>query len=166
MLTLVRPSLVLLFAAMAVALLALVLLRIGEEHGPLDAEEVALQWVGNRGVAQEPRRDGDAWEVDVVRPDGSMVQVRLGDELELRGIDEELGPAGTLAADELRGAERVRAVRAAFDEIGPGQVVSAERDSPDEVEVRVRTATGHQIEVELDGKFRVTGVDEEDPRDE
>jgi hypothetical protein len=166
MLTLLRPSLVLLLASMAVALVVLVLLRIDEESGPLDAEEVALQWVGNEGVAQEPRRDGDAWEIDIVRPDGSMVQVRLGDKLELRGFDEELGPAGTLASDELRGAERARAVRAAFSEIGPGQVVSAERDSPEEVEVRVRTGTGRQMEVELDEKFRVTGVDEEDPRDE
>jgi hypothetical protein len=167
MLTLLRPSLFLLFASMAVALIVLVLLRIDENRGPLDAEEAALQWVGDNAVAQEPRRDGDAWEIDIVRPDGSMVQVRLGERLELRGFDEEIGPAGTLASDELRGAERARAVRAAFVETGPGHVVSVERDSPSEVEVRVRTAPGRQIEVELDEKFRIVHVDdEEDPRDE
>ena len=51
------------------------------------------------GEAQAPRRDGEAWEVDVVRPNGSLVQVTLGDRLELRQFDEELGPAGTSAPD-------------------------------------------------------------------
>ena len=130
-----------------------------------DAEATALGWVGS-GVTQEPRRDGDNWEVDVVRRNGSMVQVRLGPRLELRDFDEEFGPAGTPAADELQGAARARAVGAAFAETGPAQVVSVERDSRDKIEVSVRESDGDQVEVELDHMFRIVTVQEEDPSDE
>jgi hypothetical protein len=164
MLILVRTSLIVLFAAMTIALVVMAL-RLRDEEGPLDAEAVALQWVAE-GVAQDARRDGDRWEVDVVRDDGSMVQVNLGDDLELRGLDEELGPAGTLARDELKGRARVRAVQAAFVETGPGYVVSVERDSPRRIKVRVRTGNGRQLGVVLDGKLRIVEVDSEDPRDE
>jgi hypothetical protein len=130
-----------------------------------DAEAAALRWVGS-GVTQEPRREGDNWEVDVVRRDGSMVQVRLGPRLELRDFDEEFGPAGTPAADELKGAARARAVRAAFAETGPAQVVSVERDSRDKIEVSVRLSDGSQVEVELNHIFRVVGGHQEDSTDE
>jgi hypothetical protein len=86
-----RASLFLVFTAMTVAI--------------LDAEAVAVELVSD-GIAQDPRREDDRWEVDVMRPDGSMVQVSLGEDLELRGLDEELVPAGTLADDELRGPAR------------------------------------------------------------
>jgi pantoate kinase len=95
-----------------------------------------------------------------------MVQVTLEDDLELRGIDEELGPAGTLADDELRGAARVRAVREAFAETGIGKVVSVERDANGGIEVRVRTGSGRQKEVELDRNFRVVEIDDESLGDE
>ncbi|MGH2745694.1 MAG: hypothetical protein ACRDLY_19170 [Thermoleophilaceae bacterium] len=45
-------------------------------------------------MPENSRRDGDGWEVDVVRPDGSLVEVTIGDQLELKALDEELGPAG------------------------------------------------------------------------
>ena len=115
---------------------------------------MALEFVAG-GVAQDTRREGDRWEVDVVRPDGSVVQVSLGEDLELRGLDEEQGPAGTLADDELRGAARIRAVRAAFRETGPGEVVSVERDANRRIEVRVQTGGNRQKESELDHMFRV-----------
>lgn len=159
-----RPSLFVLIATMTVAIVVLAF-RLSDEEGPLDAEAVALQWVDD-GVAQDSRRDGDRWEVDVVRGDGSMVQVNLGDDLELRGLDEELGPAGTLAPDELKGRPRIRAVRAAFAETGPGQVVSVERDSERRVKVRIQTKNGRYVGVVLDDSLRVVGVDSEDPRDE
>ena len=92
--------------------------------------------------------------------------MNLGENLELRGLDEELGPAGTLAPDEVTGVARVRAVRAAFAETGPGEIVSVERDSPRKIEVRVRTDSDSQVEVELDQRFRVTQVETEDPGDE
>jgi hypothetical protein len=129
------------------------------------AEAAALNWVRN-GVPQEPRRDGDHWEVDVVRPDGSMVQVRLGPRLELRDFDEEFGPAGSPADDELRGAARARAVRAAFAETGLAQVISVERDSSREIEVSLRLSDDRQVEVELDQALDVVGIEEESRSDD
>jgi hypothetical protein len=157
------------FAGMAVAFVGV---WIGAKLDPRDrqsdaeaAEAAALRWV-RTGVTQKPRWDGDDWEIDVVRPDGSMVQVRLGPSLELRGFDEEFGPAGTPAHDELRGERRARAVRAAFAETGPGHVVSVERDSRREIEVSIRLADDRQVQVELDDMLQVVDVTQEDPSDE
>jgi hypothetical protein len=160
-----RTTLFVIFGAMTIAIVLVVALRVGNERSPFDAETAALELVRN-GVAQESRRDGDRWEVDVVRADGSMVQVNLGDDLELLDLDEELGPGGTLADDELRGALRLRAVEAAFAEAGPGQVVSVERDSRRRIKVRVLKGDGTHVGVVLDGSLRALAVDDEDPRDE
>ena len=157
----VRALLPWLLAAMITAVVVIGL-RPGEHGSPLDAEAAALLWADD-GETQKARRESGGWEVDVVRPDGSMVQVSLDDDLELRGLDEELGPAGTLAPDELRGAARARAVQTAFAESRPGQVTSVERDSSGEIEVCIRMRTGRQVEVELDQMFRVVKVDHEDP---
>jgi hypothetical protein len=159
-----RPSLFILFTAMTIAIVVLAL-RLRDEQGPLEAEEVAVEFVGD-GIAHDARREDDRWEVDVVRPDGSMVQVTLRDDLELQSLDEELGPAGTLADDELRGNARVRAVRAAFSETGIGKVVSVERDANGGIEVRVRPGSGSQFEVELDRNYRVVEIDDESLGDE
>jgi hypothetical protein len=147
------------------AAIVVLALRLRDEQGPVDAESVAVELVGD-GIAQDSRREDDRWEVDVVRPDGSMVQVSLGDDLKLRGFDEEQGPAGTLAEDELRGAARARAVRAAFAETGIGKVVSVERDAGGGIEVRVRTGNRVTIEVELDRSFRVVETEHESLGDE
>jgi hypothetical protein len=159
-----QKSMILLIVALVIAS-ALIQLR-GDDEGfsAADAETAALTWVGT-GEAQPARRDGDNWEVDVRRPDGSMVQVTFGDQLQLRAFDEELGPAGTLASDELRGAARAQAIEAAFWHIGPGRVVGVERDPSREIEVGVRMGKD-QIEVRLDQRFRVVEVMPEDPRDE
>jgi hypothetical protein len=137
-----------------------------------DAEEVARYWVQD-GVGQpaglfvQPARiEDDEWEVDVVRPDGSLIEVTLDHELRLRDLDEERGPGGRLARDELTGPLRARAIRAAFTETGSARVVNVERDAPDEIEVGVRRPDGSQLEVELDGQLRVGEVEPEDPDDE
>jgi hypothetical protein len=157
------------FAGVALALVALwIAAALDGQDMPSEAEAAeaaALRWV-RTGVTQDPRRDGDHWEVDVVRPDGSMVQVRLGPRLELRDFDEEFGPAGTLAHDEMRGEPRARAVRAAFAETGPGHVVSVERDSRREIEVSIRLSDDRQVQVGLDHMFRVVDVNREHPGDE
>jgi hypothetical protein len=152
------------FGAMTIALV-LMGFELGEDANPADAEVAALEAVPH-GVSQVPRRDGDNWEVDVVRPDGSMVQVSLSKSLDLLGLDEEYGPAGTLAPDEARGAARVQAVQAAFAEVGTGEVTGVERESDGRFEVGVLLRGGEQVEVELDRSFRVTEVEGEDPRDE
>ncbi|HEV3378991.1 MAG TPA: hypothetical protein VG126_17090 [Thermoleophilaceae bacterium] len=160
-----RKAMIVVIVALLVASAVLQLLEEDDE-GPTAAEAkvAALSWVGG-GEAQPPRREKDNWEVDVRRPDGSIVQVTIGDELQLRGIDEELGPAGTPAPDELRGRARDRAVHAAFWHIGPGTVVGVERDPNREIEVGVRVGKD-QIEVRLDRRFRVIEVQPEDPQDE
>jgi hypothetical protein len=159
-----RASLFLVFTAMTIVIVVLAL-RLRDDQGPLDAEAVALDIVRD-GVAQDSRREGDRWEVDVVRPDGSMVQVSLGDDLKLRGLDEELGPAGTLADDELRGSARARAVRVAFKETGAGEVVSVERDPNGGIEVRLQNGGQRQLEVELDRNYKQVEVDDEALGDE
>lgn len=159
------------FRALLVSLLvtAAVLVGVGLDRdggpGPADAQIVALDWVGD-GVAQEPRADGDEWEVDVLRPDGSLVEVTIGQALEARGFDEERAAGGGLARDEVRGPLRARAARAALAATGPGQVLGVEREGVDEIEVAVLTSAGERLEVELDRGLGVTEVEPEDPRDE
>jgi hypothetical protein len=159
-----RATIFLLLVTLTVAVVVLAL-ELREQNTASEAEAAALERVGE-GAVQESRRDGGRWEVDVVRPDGSMVQVNLGDDLDLRSLDEELGPAGTFAPDELRGQRRAGAVQAAFVETGPGQVVSVERDRNGDIDVRVRTRTDGLVQVELDRRFRVLEVKGEDSGDE
>jgi hypothetical protein len=161
----VWTTIIIVFAAVALAI-AVMGFEPGEDANPVDVELAALERVGGDGVAQVPRRDGGNWEVDVIRPDGSMVQVSLGEDLELLGLDEEYGPAGTPAEDEATGAVRRRAVQAAFAEVGTGEVIGVEREPRGRLEVGVLLRGGRQVEVELDSEFRVTEVENEDPRDE
>jgi hypothetical protein len=130
-----------------------------------DAEAAARYWI-EVGTVQPARLDEGDWEVDVLRPDGSLVEVTLNDRLKLRDFDEELGPGGTWAGDEVRGPLRRQAIRAGLKVAGPGRVSSVERDSPDEVEVNVRPRNGTQIEVVLDAELQVRQVRHEDPGDE
>jgi hypothetical protein len=161
-----RKSMIALIVALVLASAAFQLVDDDEDErfSATDAEVAALSWVGV-GEAETPRREGENWEVDVRRPDGSLVQVTLSEDLRLRGFDEELGPAGARAPDELRGAERERAIEAAFRHVGSGRVVGVERDPDGVVEVGLRLGTD-QVEVRLDRRFRVTEVRPEDPGDE
>jgi hypothetical protein len=135
-----------------------------ERFSATDAAIAARTWVGV-GEAEAPRREGENWEVDVRRPDGSLVQVTLSEDLQLRAFDEEIGPAGAPAPDDLRGAARERAIEAAFRHVGPGRVVGVERDPDGVIEVGLRLGTD-QIEVRLNPRFRVIEVHPEDPGDE
>jgi hypothetical protein len=151
------------------AVTAVVMVVVGTdrrpEMGPDDAEAAALGWVG-AGYAQEPRRDGDEWEVDVIRPDGSMVEVTIGEGKQARGFDEERGAAGLPANDELHGPRRAAAIEAALTATGTGKALSVERDGPREIEVSMLTRDGLHVEVELDASLDVTEVEVEDPEDE
>jgi hypothetical protein len=160
-----RKSMIVLIVALVLASAAFQLRDDDDERfNASDAEIAALSWVGV-GEAETPRREDENWEVDVRRPDGSLVQVTLSEDLHLRGFDEELGPAGTPAPDELRGAPRERAIEAAFRHVGPGRVVGVERDPGGVIEVGLRLGTD-QVEVRLDRRFRVIEVHPEDPGDE
>jgi hypothetical protein len=132
------------------------------------AADAAFRWVGV-GAVETPRHDGEAWEVDVARPDGSLVEVTIGDRLELRGLDEELGPDRRPAHDELTGRVRERAIRAAMAVTGPGRVLGVERDSGREgevTEVDIRRPDGAAVEVGLDSRRRVIEVEPQDRDDE
>ena len=158
----------LLFTALTVGAVVMGLVlaeQTTQQTTQLDAEDAALESVGD-GAVLESRRDGARWEVDVVRPDGSIVQVNLGGDFELRSLDEEVGPAGTFAPDELRGSRRSGAVAAAFLETGAGEVVSVERDRDGDLDVRIRTPTDGLVQVELDRRLRILDVQREDPGDE
>jgi hypothetical protein len=160
-----RKSMIVLIVALVLASAAFQLLDDDDERvSAADAETAAMSWVG-AGEAEAPRREGGNWEVDVKRPDGSLVQVTLSDDLRLRGFDEERGPAGAPAPDELRGAARERAIEATFRHVGPGRVVGVERDPGGVVEVGLRLGTD-QVEVRMDRRFRVIEVHPEDPGDE
>jgi hypothetical protein len=154
-------------ALIVALLLASAAFQLRDEDNGLsaaDARVAALSWVP-AGKAETPRREGENWEVDIRRPDGSLVEVVMGDELQLRDFDEESGPAGAPARDELQGTARARAIETAFFHVGPGRVVGVERDPTGEIEVGIRMG-GDQIEVRLDGRYRVIEVVPEDRGDE
>ncbi|HZC13557.1 MAG TPA: hypothetical protein VE270_06005 [Thermoleophilaceae bacterium] len=162
----VRTRVTLLLVAAAATAVAVLALWPGEpELDRADAASVATGWVG-AGAPQTPRRDGDEWEVDVVRPNGSLVEVTVGGRGELLGFDEERGPGGSRAPDELTGPSRARAARAALAATGPGRVLSAEWEQGGGIEVAVRRADGTQVEVGLDQRLRVREIEREDPADE
>jgi hypothetical protein len=160
---------VLTVALVAISLVVLVVLAFGntkeDEPDAAAARQVALNWTGAE-LAEAPRRDGDDWEVDVRRADGSLVEVTLGSALELRELDEEFGRGETLAHDELTGALRERAIAAARPEAGTGQVRSVELERDGTIEVNVVRTNRKVAEVELDEQLRVTDIDEEDIGDE
>src|ERR687894_1089175 len=101
------------FVGVIVVVTILALPRDEGQARPSDAETAALDRFP-AGRVQPARIEDDEWEVDVVRPDGSLVEVTFDHELRLRDVDQEIGPGGRLADDELVGAERRRAVRTAF----------------------------------------------------
>jgi hypothetical protein len=156
------------FALYLVVIVVVTFLALPRDEGqakPSDAEAAARHWVGG-GVVQPARIEDDEWEVDVRRPDGSLVEVTVDHELNLRNLDEELARRGALAHDEVAEPLRSRAIRAAFQVTGAGSVTSVERDARDEIEVNIRLRDGSQVEVELDSALRVGEVEDEDPADE
>jgi hypothetical protein len=156
-------ALIFVAALAALAAIGLGTFNEGEEASARQAQAAGFRWVGV-GMAETPRRDGDEWEVDVKRPNGSLVEVTIGDQLELRGLDEELGPGGVPAWDELGGRARKRAMDAALIAVGSGRVFSVEREPSGSVEVNVRRPNG-TFEVQLDSG-QVVEIEAEDPGDE
>jgi hypothetical protein len=151
----------------AVAVLFLVGLatRAPDEPDAAAAQRVALHWAAAE-LADAPRRDGEGWEIDVRRANGSLVEISLGPRLELRELDEERGAGGTAAHDELTDELRTRAIEAARTVSGAGSVRSVERESDGSIEVDILAPDRTVVEVELDRQLRVTDLDEEDIGDE
>jgi hypothetical protein len=161
-----RPHALLVIPLAAVAVLAFLAFGGGpDEPDAAAAQETALHWT-EAEFADAPRRDGDQWEVDVHRADGSLVEVTLGRRLELRELDEELGPAGAPPHDEVTGALRERVIAAARGAAGPGPVLSVEREREGAFEVDFTRPSRIVLEVELDPRLRVIDVDREEIGDE
>jgi hypothetical protein len=137
----------------------------GAAFGAAHAQAAALRWVG-AGAAQAARRDEGEWEVDVVRRDGSLVEVTLGPRGRLLGFDEELAAGGGAAPDEVGGQARARAAAAALRATGPAVVLAVERERNGGVEVDVLGAGGRRLEVGVDPRGRVVEVTPEDAGDE
>lgn len=99
-----------------------------------EAQDATYNWVGV-GTAETPRRQRR--RMGGRRPPSGRIARRDHDRdrLELRELDEELGPGGSAAHDEVRGPLRRLAARAALDRTGPGRVLSVERDTSREREV-------------------------------
>ena len=152
-------------ATVAVLVLVALATRGPDEPDAAAAQRVALQWTGAQ-LADAPRRDGDGWEVDVRRADGSLVEISLGPTLELRELDEERGAGGATAHDEVTGALRTRAIDAARTVAGPGPVRTVEREHDGSIEVDILAPDQTILEVELDRQLRVTDTDEESITDE
>ena len=150
----------------ALAVLWITPLLPTEPHvGAREARQVAAGWVG-REPAEPARQDEDGWEIDVRRDDGSIVEVTLGPDLELRELDEERGPSGVPAHDEVLGPLRQRAGRAARRATGTGGVRGVEREEDGSLEVDVVVGRTRTLEVELDAGLRVRDVEEEHILDE
>ena len=118
------------------------------------AQRTVLGWAEAQ-LADTPRRVGDKWEVDVRRADGSLV---------LHELDEELGPGGKPAHDQVVGPLRSRAIaaaRAATDISGP--VRSIERESDGTIEVDFLAPDRTVVEVELGPGLRVTDTERISP---
>ena len=137
----------------------------GDEFDADAAQEAARKWTGWQ-TTDPPRRRGDGWEVDVRRSDGSIVEVNLGAELELVELDEEVGPGGTPAHDELTGERRQQAIAAARERAGSGVVRSVERERDGTIEVDFVLPDRTVLEVDLDAQLNVTGSDREELGDE
>jgi hypothetical protein len=153
--------------AVGLAFLALLAWGTSEDAEPdaAAAQRVALTWTGAE-LADPPRRVGDTWEIDVRRPDGSLVEVTLDRSLRLRELDEELGRDGTPAHDEVAGEPRRAAIAAARSAAGPGAVRRVERERDGTIEVDFLAPNQTVIEVELDQRLRVKDVDKEEIGDE
>jgi hypothetical protein len=156
-------------ALAAAALLILGLLAFspgsGDEFDAEAAQEAARNWTGH-ATTEAPRREGAGWEVDVRRADGSVVEVNLGPELQLIELDEELGPGGTPADDEVQGEKRARAIAVVHAHGVRGNVRSVEQERDGSIEVDVVGPGRTVLEVDLDAGLRVLGVSREEFADE
>jgi uncharacterized membrane protein YkoI len=114
----------------------------------------AVQAVGGGTVVDVETSDdqGEAYEVEVRKPDGSEVDVALDKDLKVLSQNAETPEAATLAE-----ADRASAEKAALDAVGGGTVLDVEASDDQGVayEVEVRSADNKEWDVELDPAFKV-----------
>lgn len=136
------------------------------------ASRAAVEAAGG-GTATSVDRDregGATWEVEVVKPDGSHVDVLLdgrfrvlnvGPEREATEPPKVQAPAGSHDAETpVPDADAERASAAALKAVGGGTVNDVDRDGEGGAtwEVEIRKPDGSQVDVLLDAQFKVLSV--------
>ena len=120
----------------------------------------AVRAVGGGEVLDVESSDdqGEAYEVQVRKPDGAEVDVVLGKDLE--PIGQQSGTDGSPVTD----AQRAAAGKAALGAVAGGAVVDVEAGDEQGVayEVEVRAADDTEWDVRLDEAFKVLGKNADD----
>ena len=145
------------------------------------ASAAALKATGG-GTVNETERDsekGAVYEVEVTKPDGSTVDVRLDGSYGVVVIDSDSEEAdegdGEEQADEddgeesLQGNERTQAEAAALKATGGGTVKGSERVSEEggvTFKVDVTKPDGSTVDVELDASYGVVATDSDSEPDD
>lgn len=123
------------------------------------ASDAALAKVGGGTVLKAETDDGaTAFEVDVMRPDGSKVEVKLDRSFQVSAIESQ-GRDDDSELTALSAEDRDKAGNAALARVGQGTVSEVEREDEggSAFEVEVRLNDGSQVEVQLGSDFQVLG---------
>jgi uncharacterized membrane protein YkoI len=139
------------------------------------ARDAALErYPGAKVTGVERDSDqGEAWEVEVTRQDGSTVDVSLDSDYRVVRADED-SERDDAADDDAEGADDEADVQASGPSADrardaalarhPGRVTSVERESDGGAtwEVEITRADGSSVEVGVDRQYRVVGSDVDD----
>jgi uncharacterized membrane protein YkoI len=157
-----------------------------------DHASAAAQDATHGGTANSVERDsenGATWEVEVTKPDGATVDVRLDESYNLVVVegDSETGDAdeGTEGAGEnesagedesgpddgdgqpITGSELDKASAAALRETGGGRVTASELDDEEGYyEIEVTKQDGSQVDVHLDRAYNVIDAESDGGADD
>jgi len=122
------------------------------------AEKAALAETGGGKVTDTERdsENGATYEVEVTKDGGGQVDVRLDDQFKVVAAEPDHEDAGD-DDQPLTGATLDRASKAALAKTGGGKVTDAER-SGQAYEIEVTKDDGSQVDVLLDGRFKVVSA--------
>lgn len=137
------------------------------------AVDAAIKHVGGGTAISTENRDEDSpYEVEVRTERGTTVEVDLDDQFRViatdaddddRYDDDGRGDLDDRAEAQLTPADRDRANAAAVKEVGEGTAVDTDiSDDGSSYEVEVRKENGATVDVHLDDRFGIIGVDPED----
>jgi uncharacterized membrane protein YkoI len=147
------------FAAVGIAAGGTAIVTAQDDSPPADldgAVGAALGEVGDGQVTGVEQEHGGGYEVEVRRPDGSEIDVRLDRDFVVTGTDHDAEDDGDdLPLDD---ATRSRAEAAALDAAGGGTVTEVEADGGG-YDVEVRMDAGTSVDVELDAAFAVLAIE-------
>jgi uncharacterized membrane protein YkoI len=135
----------------------------------LDAATAAALSAAGGGTITDSERDGDRYEIEVRRDDGSGIDIELGRDFAViatepdDATDDDATDVDAPDADHrvLTDDERQRASAAALAETGGGEVLAIEVDGSG-YEVDVRRTDGSHVDIDLDATFAVIHTDIDD----